>query len=546
MTVRIVFPVLFAVFAVPALAERIEGQARTEHVTVFPQGAAIRWQVDLEAAAGTHELILPDLPQGLDPASLRVEAEGARIGSVSLQTARALPGEAPESAAVTEARTRLGDARDALIRFDADVAARRASAEAWRERAGITRDLMRGDSRVDADDLQAMVDEAGGMVADYLARAAAETRDADLMANRRDDVLRGVEQAEQHLAAVIDEAEAHDTLLVALEVAQSPARLTLTGFTGAAGWQPAYDLRLDRASNRLLLERGVIVQQSSGGDWRDVTLTLSTARPSDQSAPTEVMPWFPRIGDPDQIARPRLQSSMGRAADDMAEAAMFDAELAAPVVVETAIVDTGGPAVVYDYPAPVTIRNNADALRLKLDEKTLSPRVFAEATPRFDQTAFLMVEGTNTLNEPILPGTATLHVDGTMIGQTYLDLIVPGDDLRLGFGALDGLTAELRIPEASEGDRGIIRRSNQQTRTETLILRNLTGEDWPLRIVDRIPVATQEDLTVTWRAAPEPSETDPDGRRGLLYWQQDLAAGETREIILTTELRWPEGMVLLP
>lgn len=547
MTIRIFFPVLFTIIAAPAWAERIEAQARTAHVTVFPQGASIRWQVDLTAAPGTHELLLPDLPRGLDPSSLRIAADGARIGSVSVQTARALPGDAPEPAAVAQARAMLTEARDALIRFDADVAARRAAAESWRERAAITRDLMRGDSRVDAANLQAMVDSAGDMVADYLGRAATETREAELMANRSDEVTRAVERAEDHLAAVLDEAAQNDTLLVALEVTQSPASLTLTGFTHAASWQPDYDLRLDRAAETLLLERGAVVQQSSGGDWQDVTLTLSTARPTDRAQPTEVPSWFPRIGDPDQIAARDMKRSRGYAVESLAEDMAMATAMPAPAqIAESAVADTGGPVVVYDYGAPVTIRNDADALRLKLDEKRLTPQIFAEAAPRFDATAFVMAETTNTLDEPILPGSAALYLDGAMVGRSHLGLTVPGDDVRLGFGPLDGLTAELRVPDASEGDRGIIRRSNELTRTETMILRNLTAEDWPLRIVDRAPVATQDDLTVTWRAEPAPTETDPDGRRGVLYWQQDLAAGETREITLTTELRWPEDKALLP
>lgn len=542
MVFRIVLPVVFVLAAAPAVADRIEGQARVAHVTVFPQGAAIRWNVDLAAAPGAHELILPDLPQGIDPSSLRIEAEGARIGAVALQSGRALPSDTPEPAAVTEARARLTTARDALVDFEAGIAARQAAAQAWQERAGITRDLMRGDARVAAVDLQAMVDQAGGMVTDYLARAAAETREADLMANRRDEVQRAVQRAEEHLAAVIDENAGHETLVVALETTGQPARLTLTGFTDAASWAPDYDLRLDRASGQMVLERGLVVQQSSGTDWQDVTLTLSTARPSDQSTATEVPSWLPRIAQP---SSPVVRRSAPMEMADMEAggyvAPVVDVE---PVIMESAALASIGMTVAYDYPSPVTIRNDADSLRLKLDQTSIQTEVLAEAAPRYDITAYLLAETTNTTGEPILPGNATLYLDGALVGRTMLDLIAPDDDLHIGFGPLDGITAELRVPEETEGDRGIIRRSNQLIQTETLIVRNLTDQEWPLRVVDRIPVSTQEDLTVKWTADPAPSETDPDGRRGVLYWQAPLAAGETREITLRTELGWPDGQEL--
>jgi len=40
------------------------------------------------------------------------------------------------------------------------------------------------------------------------------------------------------------------------------------------------------------------------------------------------------------------------------------------------------------------------------------------------------------------------------------------------------------------------------------------------------------------------SEQDPDGRRGVLEWQFDLAAGAKQEIRLEHSLTWPTGYVL--
>lgn len=185
-------------------------------------------------------------------------------------------------------------------------------------------------------------------------------------------------------------------------------------------------------------------------------------------------------------------------------------------------------------------------LRLTLDQKSLDPEVLAEAAPRFDDSAYLIAETVNATGEPILPGPVTLYADGALVGRSQIGLTADGDKLRFGFGPIDGLRAEIRLPEEVEGDRGFIRRSNTLQETATLIVENLTNEDWPLRVVDRIPVSRQEDLTVDWSAQPQPTETDPDGRRGVLFWEQPIAAGETQEIILTSELRWPEDQELLP
>ena len=55
-------------------------------------------------------------------------------------------------------------------------------------------------------------------------------------------------------------------------------------------------LRAVPRAGSLRLDRGLLVRQDTGEDWAGVHLLLSTARPMDQSAPSELQPQFPRIG----------------------------------------------------------------------------------------------------------------------------------------------------------------------------------------------------------------------------------------------------------
>ncbi|MFD2440584.1 DUF4139 domain-containing protein [Paracoccus kondratievae] len=204
-----------------------------------------------------------------------------------------------------------------------------------------------------------------------------------------------------------------------------------------------------------------------------------------------------------------------------------------------------GETVVYDYPAPVTLRDGADALRLPLDSHDLTPGILAEAVPRRDSTAYLVADTVNSTGAIILPGQATFYADGAMVGRSALELTAAGDDMKLGFGPLTGIKLERRIPDEVEGNRGLISKSSERRETAILQIRNLTAEAWPLRVIDQVPVSTQEALRIDWSAKPEPDETDPDGKRGLLVWNGEIKAGETQQITLTTALRWPEGQALV-
>ena len=75
-------------------------------------------------------------------------------------------------------------------------------------------------------------------------------------------------------------------------------------------------------------------------------------------------------------------------------------------------------------------------------------------------------------------------------------------------------------------------------------MENLTGEAWPLRVLDQVPYSEQEDLVITWNARPRPTETDVDDQKGILAWDSEIAAGASQTIILNYSLEWPDGKVL--
>lgn len=65
-----------------------------------------------------------------------------------------------------------------------------------------------------------------------------------------------------------------------------------------------------------------------------------------------------------------------------------------------------------------------------------------------------------------------------------------------------------------------------------------------MRLLDRVPYSEQDDLKVSWKADPAPSETDWQDRRGVLAWAFDLPKGQKKEVTLTTTINWPAGQVL--
>ncbi|MFO0782285.1 MAG: DUF4139 domain-containing protein [Phycisphaerales bacterium] len=59
-----------------------------------------------------------------------------------------------------------------------------------------------------------------------------------------------------------------------------------------AGWSPTYNVRAAGDRSSVQIEYDVIRSQATGEDWKDVTVSLSTAQPGRSSEPPPVTPWF--------------------------------------------------------------------------------------------------------------------------------------------------------------------------------------------------------------------------------------------------------------
>ncbi|MDP1668838.1 DUF4139 domain-containing protein [Phaeovulum sp.] len=522
-------------------ADTLITSSRVARVTLYPWGASVVRIVELSAPAGVHELIVPDLPLDTDSGSLRVAGEGISIGAVNLQYDRLPVTETTPDPAIAAAEAEVERLEGVVRDNEAAIAAIRLRVDAANRQVAFLSKLGQGEGST-AEDLRAL----SRMVAEEVLAAsqAAFAADQEAMEAERAAIadLDALDDARQALAALTDSGEDFAALVAAVEIGTSgTGTVEITTFTDAANWQPVYDLRLTRvgaAKPSLSLERGVLVSQYSGEDWRGVDLVLSTARPSDQSEPSRVNAWLRRIGPPEPpmvaLSAPRFEAK-----------GLFDsyAEEPSPVV-ETAALEMMGATVTYRYGAPVDIRDGVDALRLRLDTLTLAPEVVAEAVPLLDETAFLVAKALNDSGQVLLPGEATLYLDGAMVGLANLPLTAAGADLRLGFGPIDGLVLTRTVPTKTEGDRGLISKTNQQNETAVLTIENLTEEAWALRVLDRVPYSEQEDLVITYKATPAATFTDLDGKRGVLAWQSTLAPGKTQTIRLESTISWPIDQVL--
>src|SRR5580700_4789570 len=262
---------LTAFAAAPVQAADVDARSVIDAVTVYPDGASVTRVITLDLPSGEHTLVAPDFPLTLDPSSLRVEGEAEAkftIGAIDTRPPPPTPVNLPELDTRIEAlKDQRADPQGAI----AAATARRKFAERFAQAspAGIGD---KGEARPLAEWRAAFA-----AVAEEVATADAAIRDAE---RKQRDIDREIARLETDRAS-----KPPSKLEVRIDLAATAATkatLRVTYAVRNARWVPLYDTRLDTGTKdrkpALELVRRAEITQTTGEDWSNVALAVSTVR----------------------------------------------------------------------------------------------------------------------------------------------------------------------------------------------------------------------------------------------------------------------------
>ncbi len=538
--------VLAALAAMPASAANVEATSAVDAVTVYPDGASVTRAVVVDIPAGENTLVVKDFPLTLDPSSLRVEGEAGTkltIGAIDTRPPRAAPPvNLPELDKRIEA---LKDERANLQGAIAAATARRKFAERFAETspAGIGE---KGEARPIADWRVAFA-----AVAEEVASADTAIRDAE---RKQRDIDREIARLESDRA--IKPPSRLEVRIDLASAAATRATLRVTYAVRAARWTPLYDARLDTGAKdrkpALELVRRAEIVQTTGEDWSNVALSVSTVRSARGDKAPELnslvvqyppaarpAPASAAMDNPRQDSRSR---AMAKTLEPAAEREKADEQ--------QAVAEVGGFQVVFKIPGRVSVGASEGAKNLRVSTATIAPDLAARSVPVIDPTAFLEASFTQNEEAPLLPGRIAIYRDGVFVGRGHMTAAGKDETVRLGFGADDKVKIEHSVVKRNEGSAGlIVTTSKTDERAFKTVIRN--GHDFPIRIAieDQLPVSENEEIQVEMLpSTTPPTATNLHDRRGVLEWAFEAKPNEVKDIGFAWRVRWPKdkGVVMMP
>ena len=540
---RILFPAFALLIATPVLATDFTTPLNAVSATIYSKGASVTYLATVDLPEGQHRVFLPydQDDYGFIPPQLNV-SEGVSIGAVNYLSKVVYDQDTLLSPTQTSAKATVEAAKDATAAKQIEIRTVGLQLAALDTQMEFVESISGGElTSADPAQMRALA-----KVVREEAEATIQRR-LDLEQQTRDltkelgDLNDALIEAERLFVRLSPPAGQGGMMAISVEVtAATTARFDVERIVSDASWSVDYDLHLTSGADPALeVERKVVVTQYTGQAWANIDLTLSTANPFAQSAPSNAGRNLASIYETGPARK--FSSSAGMRAPEGLKMSEDLVMLEEPVMVASAVFD--GLSLNYVYPRKVTLDSNETA-QLVLDSFALPVETSLLAIPRRDETAFVMAAVTNDTNEPLLAGTASYYRDGTFIGRGRFELIPAGAEDDLPFGAMEGVRLSYTALRQETGDSGLITTSNTRDDMVEFTIENLTQEAQQVRVLYALPYSQQEDLVLSTRIRPNPLETNVDNLRGVSAWDVNLAAGESQKVQLSTALSWPKGFEL--
>ncbi|MFH1245144.1 MAG: mucoidy inhibitor MuiA family protein [Candidatus Omnitrophota bacterium] len=314
-----------------------------------------------------------------------------------------------------------------------------------------------------------------------------------------------------------------------------------------AGWYPEYDARVNYETQQVELVCMGVVKQTSGEDWQDVQLTLSTAKPTISGRMPQLTSWNLRPRPPMEMQKCEMSlanrasaPSWGGAVDDYLD----KEKKALPLYAQVAEKFT---SVNYRIARSSDVKSDGTRHRLPVFSEKFPVKFQYSVTPKLSPFAYLTAKVTNQ-REQLLPANARLFLDDVYVGSSSIDAVGKGEEFDFYLGIDEGVKVKREKIKEQVKEIWIagLKRNNKVINTTFKVtLENYKSQDIKINLFDQLPVSQSDRIAVkSLEMTPKPTEENYKDRKGVMRWELDIAPREKKEVNWTYQIEHPRDMDL--
>lgn len=508
---------------------------KISQVTVFSDRALVEQTAQISVPAGENKVVITGLPPTADRMSIRVSAKGIQaliLGGVEVVKVKY----EDTVVQILKDSIQLMDDRLAEIKIEEDgLEIRKKFLESIASLGTPKPD--KGQFTISANDLSATANFLKSQLADI---ASSKT----ILAKQKREIQKMRNELQERLNNILSgKGEKGFTVEVPFKnPAGGVAEFTIQYIVNGPRWLPQYDARYDEESGTVELAYYGTIVQSSGEDWQDSKIILSTTQPQLGIQPPTLDPWYLWVYTP----RPPAPSGRGVM---MEKATAMDmtlaperAELQASYEETTPVMS--GVSVVFHVPGKKTIPSDGQDHRVTIVQLSLGATKQFTTIPKLDEKVYLVAKVKNNSDYFLLQGEVAVFQGNSFIGTQRLHTPVAFDEeFTIALGPVQMIKVKRERIKQFQEATGIIGQNIRKQYGFVITLTNNSREEVSIEVLDQVPVSTDERIIVEDVKTQPPLK--PEADTGKLAWQISLKPGESKKIEIMFAVKHPKDINII-
>ncbi len=496
--------------------------SKIDTVVVYRDQVVVRRSATVNLT-GNQQLIFSGLPGALVDNSVRVRAEGLKLGEVQIK--RGYLAEPTPEVKRLEQRVRMLEDSSRMLEDEAVV---------LKAKEEFLNSIKLGAPEVIAKELQQgkVAPESWRGALSFIGEELSRVKARQLGLKRaQEELKKRLDAARQELEEMRALVENRKELMVAVEGEPGLHQISFSyAIPGGADWQPYYELRAEPGRRMVNLAYFARVSQRTGEDWEDVKLILSTGEPTPAIAPPEPFPWYLDIIE--ETFRVKRLPTPGAMAETQVVLEGLSEDAVTPV--ETGI------SLLYVIPGKISLKSGEGAKKLPLVQVSLPTEFEFYTLPRSRENAFLTGRMVNTSQFLFIGGEANTYVGEEFTGTTALASIAPQDSLVIGFGIDERVKVKRELVKTFKSTSGLLGKTERINFVYRTTVENYHPQKVKIKIIEQVPVSRQKEIKVTVTMI-EPRYQEYNENDGTYTYLVDLRNGEKLEVNLEFNVEYPKG-----
>lgn len=508
--------------------------AKLTEATVYLRGAALTHTASATLKSGSQEVIIDGLSPNIEINSLKVKANGVLISATEFAQDYLTPRE--QAAHIKKLQDSLDLYQEQLKEVQNELTVHKQLLKLVTD--GTQNNMSQKDGTVAIADINANMEL-------YRTKAAELQKSIDKDNKRIEDLKETVNRLRSQIEQdETENSQLNGMLRLSVSVPESVnTTFTVTYFTNQAGWVPCYDINIPSMDKSITLQSKAKVKQVTGLDWNNVKLTLSNATPNRSTTAPVFKTWFLSFQRPQTIIDGmRVRSNSVSYATQEEKVAATSNSLSykweAPITMDNFVeVEEQDIHVTYSIAVPYDIPGNGKEKLIDLKSYDIKADFKYYSVPKLSDETFLIATLSDYEKYNLLPGEATVTFNNTFVGRTRLRPNDTESQLSLT------LTTDPRVTVKREKQRDFcstkhIGNSTTVTQSYLITVKNNQTKAAKLTLKEQYPISNDKDIEVKL-VEVKPEATYNKNDIGVVTWELELKAGETRTFVVTYSVKHP-------